>query len=689
MVVVLGYLLPVGVLGLLGVGRRPPAPPVGGTPRGPSGRDSLTPRRRWWAAGMVWVPSPHNAGVGRRRGLSQRGRAVARRPARDPGRHPGCSRRHRGGPAPRGPAHRHASRRLADGRRPDASSAPRTGARSSWRRAMRCPGTCPSATTGCTRHDDGHRTAVIVSPGRCLLPTEPAVGLGRAALRRPLAGELGHRRPRRPAPLDRLVGRELGAGLRRAQPAARRRAGVRPAAQPVLPEQPPVPQPALPPRRGRARGGRGRRRRRPADAGGRRPGPERRPTHRPRRRLRAEDATRSSGSGTASPARRPGVRRVLASQEGAALDEFATFCVARRAPRRGRGGLAGRATAIPTPPASPGSPAHHDATRPVPRVAAVAPRRPARPAADGVRRDPRPRRSASTPAAPTRGLWQDVLASSDARSAPRPTSSTAGARTGASRRSSRGSCAPPATGRSSRPCGRRSATAAACGSTTSWACSGCSGSRGASPARGHLRPLPGRRPARHRSPSRATGPGRSSSARTSAPSRSDVRAELAGAQRAVLPAAVVRARRRPSGGPSRRWPRSRTHDLPTVAGLWTGADLEAQQRRSASTPNEEGAAATRRHLQDAAGVDDDATAPTRLRSGRLRRPWPARRPCSLAGHARRRPGRRGAARTCPAPTDEWPNWSIALPVPLEEIERRPHVRSAVAELLPSGPPRRG
>ena len=46
---------------------------------------------------------------------------------------------------------------------------------------------------------EGRRRRLIVSPGRCWLPDGPRLGLGGAALRDPQPGELGHRRPRRPA----------------------------------------------------------------------------------------------------------------------------------------------------------------------------------------------------------------------------------------------------------------------------------------------------------------------------------------------------------------------------------------------------------------------------------------------------------------------------------------------------------
>ena len=131
-----------------------------------------------------------------------------------------------------------------------------------------------------TRLDDGSPTAVVVSPGRCPLPDDPDLGMGGPALRGPVEGQLGHRRPGRPVHARAMVTDRAGRRPGHGQPAPRRPPGLAAAAEPLLPEQPPVPQPALPAHRGRAR-----RRRRPRSpargAGRRRAGAERRPPHRP------------------------------------------------------------------------------------------------------------------------------------------------------------------------------------------------------------------------------------------------------------------------------------------------------------------------------------------------------------------------------------------------------------------------
>ncbi len=120
-----------------------------------------------------------------------------------------------------------------------------------------------------------------------------------------------------------------------------------------------------------------------------------------------------------------------------------------------------------------------------------------------------------------------------------------------------------------------------------------------------------------------------------------------------------------------------THDLPTIAGLWSGRDVEAQ-RSVGAQPNEDALAATRAHLQAVSGVAspdapvEDVVAGAHRALGRAA--------CMLVTAAlddalavEERPN-------MPGTLDEWPNWSIALPAPLEEIERHPGAQ-AVAEAL--------
>ncbi|MGH8922754.1 MAG: 4-alpha-glucanotransferase, partial [Actinomycetes bacterium] len=108
-----------------------------------------------------------------------------------------------------------------------------------------------------------------------------------------------------------------------------------------------------------------------------------------------------------------------------------------------------------------------------------------------------------------------------------------------------------------------------------------------------------------------------------------------------------------------------THDLPTITGVWSGSDLEAQRALDLA-PNEDGSAAMRRRLTDWTGVADDADAAVVV-DGAHR--VLAQAPCAVvtatlddAALVEERPNLRGT-------TGGRPNWSIARPQTREEIER--------------------
>lgn len=110
-----------------------------------------------------------------------------------------------------------------------------------------------------------------------------------------------------------------------------------------------------------------------------------------------------------------------------------------------------------------------------------------------------------------------------------------------------------------------------------------------------------------------------------------------------------------------------THDLPTVAGVWSGSDLEAQQRLELS-PNVEASTALRDRLAEWTGEPDGAPA-GEVVDGAYRLLSEA--PCTVvtatlddALAVEERPN-------MPGTTSGWPNWSLALPLPLEEIEQLP------------------
>jgi 4-alpha-glucanotransferase len=123
--------------------------------------------------------------------------------------------------------------------------------------------------------------------------------------------------------------------------------------------------------------------------------------------------------------------------------------------------------------------------------------------------------------------------------------------------------------------------------------------------------------------------------------------------------------RRPAQWPRKALGAVTTHDLPTVAGMLAGSDLEAQ-RRVGMEPNERAAAALEAKLRARTGsavgdspeevvarlYDDLARAPSLVLTATLED--------ALA--VEERPN-------MPGTVDEWPNWRLALRRSLEEIER--------------------
>jgi 4-alpha-glucanotransferase len=120
--------------------------------------------------------------------------------------------------------------------------------------------------------------------------------------------------------------------------------------------------------------------------------------------------------------------------------------------------------------------------------------------------------------------------------------------------------------------------------------------------------------------------------------------------------------------PPRRYPEAAlaavtTHDLPTIAGLWTGADLEVQQELGLS-PNEAGTREIRQRVRRMTRSSGNtpvpeivarvhealAAAPSRILTATL----------DDAMAVEERPN-------MPATSDEWPNWRIALPRPIETL----------------------
>lgn len=107
-----------------------------------------------------------------------------------------------------------------------------------------------------------------------------------------------------------------------------------------------------------------------------------------------------------------------------------------------------------------------------------------------------------------------------------------------------------------------------------------------------------------------------------------------------------------------------THDLATIAGVWTGRDV-ADSKAAGLSPNEDGMAALRDKLADSTDLASDAPVDEAIeKTYRALATAPSRVLLATLDDALavvERPN-------MPGTTTAWPNWSLALPQPLEEIE---------------------
>ncbi|HRW37221.1 MAG: 4-alpha-glucanotransferase [Acidimicrobiales bacterium] len=124
-----------------------------------------------------------------------------------------------------------------------------------------------------------------------------------------------------------------------------------------------------------------------------------------------------------------------------------------------------------------------------------------------------------------------------------------------------------------------------------------------------------------------------------------------------------------------------THDLPTIAGVWTGVDLAGQRAAGVTVPAD-GDEAFRDRLRRAASCDDAAPVDEVAVGAHARL---AQAPSVLATAAlddlvgaEHRPN-------VPGTIDEHPNWRIPLPVPLDELAELPLARR-IADSLRSARP---
>jgi 4-alpha-glucanotransferase len=117
-----------------------------------------------------------------------------------------------------------------------------------------------------------------------------------------------------------------------------------------------------------------------------------------------------------------------------------------------------------------------------------------------------------------------------------------------------------------------------------------------------------------------------------------------------------------------------THDLPTIGGLWTGADL-AELQALGRAPDEAALEETRGRLAALSGAADGAAVADVIEAAHARL---AEAPSLLvtatledALAVPERPNVPGTSR-------ERPNWSLALPLPLEALETAPLARRIAA-----------
>jgi 4-alpha-glucanotransferase len=122
-----------------------------------------------------------------------------------------------------------------------------------------------------------------------------------------------------------------------------------------------------------------------------------------------------------------------------------------------------------------------------------------------------------------------------------------------------------------------------------------------------------------------------------------------------------------------------THDLFTVAGLWSGKDFTDQQQIG-QQPNATETEAVRQRLRRRAGLSKTASARDAILGAHQ---LLARTPCRLltvtlddALAVEERPN-------MPGTTTQWPNWCIALPKTLEGIQRDRFVRQ-LAKVMAGG-----
>ncbi|MDQ4148881.1 MAG: 4-alpha-glucanotransferase [Actinomycetota bacterium] len=112
-----------------------------------------------------------------------------------------------------------------------------------------------------------------------------------------------------------------------------------------------------------------------------------------------------------------------------------------------------------------------------------------------------------------------------------------------------------------------------------------------------------------------------------------------------------------------------THDLPTVAGVWSGADLEAQIKLN-RRPWESTVKLMSRSIRNAARAEREAPIDEVVRGVYAEL---ARCPAMVVAVTLEDALGVVERPNMPGTVDEWPNWKIPLPLPLEEVMDSPNV----------------
>jgi len=132
----------------------------------------------------------------------------------------------------------------------------------------------------------------------------------------------------------------------------------------------------------------------------------------------------------------------------------------------------------------------------------------------------------------------------------------------------------------------------------------------------------------------------------------------------------------PSEYPEKALAAITTHDLPTLAGIWTGADFDMQQRLGLN-PDESANRMFHEKLLETSGLapDADVTLAITKTFEQL-----AQAPSAIVMASMEAACVVTDRPNMPAASETYPNWSLALPLPLEDLESSEHPRR-LAQIL--------